>query len=438
MMRFTVPRRTGTAARRRRRGRDPMRRLAWAFPAVVMLALTGCTSSSQPSAAQSASSTAQPGKATLNCDDPKYRDPNSKDPLAEQCARIKSVTSKGAQVHYTKKFDLSGLPTYKPEQKVSGTIRQSGNNYLGDSPVAKRWEKAFQKYQPGVKFQDNLVSSAVGIPSLYTGTADVAPMGREILWDELQGYQRQFNSQPLEVTVTTGSYDVTGWTNALAVFVNKANPLSKLSFSQIDGIFGAARTGVWDGQKWDPTKARGADKNIRTWGQLGLTGDWADKPIHVYGYTPEYHFGNFVAKEAMQGSSSWNENIKQFANFTRPDGSLAIAGDVFMDELTKDPYGIAYSGIDFLKPSTKALPLSRKGDGPFVSMSLDTVQDRSYPLTRSTYYYLIKGQDGKLDPKVKEFIRFILSREGQQIIMEDGKYLPLTPKVAQKQLAKLN
>jgi phosphate transport system substrate-binding protein len=141
----------------------------------------------------------------------------------------------------------------------------------------------------------------------------------------------------------------------------------------------------------------------------------------------------------MQGGSSWNENIKQFANFTRPDGTLAIAGDVFMNELAKDPYGMAYTGIDFLKDNTKTLPLSRTDNGPYVSMSLDTVQDRSYPLTRSTYYYyLIKDQDGKVDPKVREFIKFILSREGQQIIMDDGKYLPLTAKSAQKQIAKLN
>lgn len=410
-----------------------MRRLWWVLPTVAVLLLSACTSGG----AAAPPPTSRTGKVDLDCSDPKYKDPTSKDPLAEQCARIKSVTSKGAKVHYTKKFDLSGLPEYRPEGKVSGTIRQSGNNYIGDSPVARRWEAAFRKYHPDVRFEDNLVSSAVGIPSLYTGAADVAPMGREILWDELQGYQRQFNTQPLEVTITTGSYDVSGWTNALAIFVNKANPIAQLNFSQLDGIFGAARTGVWDGQKWDPTKARGADKNIRTWGQLGLTGEWADKPIHVYGYTPEYHFGGFVAKEVMQGSSSWNENIKQFANTTRPDGTLAIAGDVFMDELNNDPYGIAYTGINFLKPNTKALPLSRSDSGPFVAMSLDTVQDRTYPLTRSTYYYLITDKDGKVDPKVREFVRFILSREGQQIIMDDGKYLPLTAEVARKQRAKL-
>jgi phosphate transport system substrate-binding protein len=360
---------------------------------------------------------------------------SSLNPLEMQKARAKSVTSKGDKVWYTDKFDLSGLPEYKPETQVAGTIRQWGNNYLADSPLSKMWEDAFRKYQPGVEFKDNLTSSAVGFPGLITGAADIGQMGRAVLWDELQGYQRQFASEPIELTIATGSYNVPGWTFALGVFVHKDNPISKLTFEQLDGIFGAQRTGGWKGLTWDPAVARGADKNIRTWGQLGLTGEWADKPIHVYGYTAQFHFPDEFSKKVMSGSSKWNETIKEYVNAARPDGTLAIAGDLFMPDLAKDPYGIAYTGIPHSVPGTKSLALAAKEGGAYVALTLETVQNRSYPLARDVYAYI--HSEKPLDSKIKEFMRFVLSREGQELVMKDGKYLPLTAEAVRDQLSKL-
>ncbi len=358
------------------------------------------------------------------------------DPLEMQQARVKSVTSKGHKVWYTQKFDLSGLPDYTPLRRVKGTIRQWGNNYLADSTLGKLWEDAFRKYQPEVDFKDNLSSSVNAFPGLITGAADIGQMGRAVLWDELQGYQRQFASKPLEMTIATGSYNVPGWTFALGVFVNKDNPLSKLTLQQLDGIFGAQRTGGWKGLEWDTSVARGPEKNIRTWGQLGLTGEWADKPIHVYGYTPQFHFPDEISKKVLGGSTKWNEQIKEYVNAARPDGTLALAGDLFMADLEKDKYGIAYTGIPHRTPGSKPLALAAKEGAPFVKLTIENVQNRTYPLYRDIYAYV--HSEKPMDPKVKEFMRFILSKQGQELVMKDGKYLPLTAEEVREQIKKLD
>lgn len=358
------------------------------------------------------------------------------DPLEMQKARAKSVTSKGHKVWYTDKFDLSALPSYQPQHQVNGTIKQWGNNYLADSPLMKWWEDAFRKYHPQAQFKDNLTTSVVAIAGLVTGAADIGQMGRAVLWDELQAYQRQFAAEPIEITIASGSYNVPGWTFALGVFVNQDNPISQLSFSQLDGIFGGPRTGGWKGQEWDPTVARGADKNIRTWGQLGLKGEWADKQINIYGYTPQFHFPDEFSKKVLGGSTKYNENIKEYVNSARADGTLALAGDLLMEDLAKDKYGIAFTGMPHMKPGTKDIAVSSKDDGPFVKLTLDTVQDRTYPLTRDVYAYL--HSKDRLDPNVREFMRFILSREGQALVMKDGKYLPLPAQTVKEQLKKLD
>jgi phosphate transport system substrate-binding protein len=360
---------------------------------------------------------------------------NGLNPLEMQKARVKSVTSKGDKVWYTTKFDLSGLPEYKPDAKITGTIHQWGNNYIGDGPLAQMWEDGFKKYHPDVTFEDNFTSSVNGFPGLITGKADIAQMGREVLWDELQGYQRQFAAEPIELTIATGSYNIPGWTFALGIFVNKDNPLKQITFEQLDGVFGAQRTGGWKGLEWDPSVARGPEKNIRTWGQLGVTGDWADKPIHIYGYTAQFHFPDEFAKKVFGGGTKWNETIKEYVNAAKPDGNLALAGDLFMADLSKDPYGIAFTGIPHATPQTKSLAVSLKPGGPFVPLTLDTVQNRTYPLTRDIYAYVHPGK--LLEPKVREFMRYILSREGQEAVMKDGKYLPLTAEAAKAQLEKL-
>jgi phosphate transport system substrate-binding protein len=381
---------------------------------------------------------------------------NSSEPQASKAAtrdaaalsKARAVGNKARKVKkfYSREFDLSGLPPYRPAGWVSGTLRQWGNNYLADSGLMEVWEKEFQGFHPGFKFSDNLSSSSVAFPGLIAGVADVAPLGRQALWDELKGFEREGAGEAgdngnsvVEIVMATGSYDVRGWTFALGVFVNKENPLSRLTIEQLDGIFGTQRTGGWKGLEWDTSVARGADKNIRTWGQLGLTGEWADKPIHVYGYNSKYHFADEIDKKVLHGSGAWNENLRMYSNVAglKADGSLTAGGEAMINDLSRDKYGIAYTGIPFLTPQTKVLAVAAKDGGPYVELTLDNVQNRSYPLIRDVYYYFRRERGKPVDPKIKAFLTYVLSREGQAAVQRDGKYLPLTPEVARAQLAKL-
>ena len=361
---------------------------------------------------------------------------------ALQAARAKSVLRKGGEVHYPpNRFDLSDLPHYKPEVQVSGTIRQWGSNYLTDSPLAGYLESTFQKFQPNIKFADNLRTSEHAISSLVYKVADVGIMGRQIMWDERLSFGREFNYQPTGIIGMTGSYDVSGWNPPIGFYVNAKNPLAHLSMSQIDGIFGDVRTGAYDGLIWNEKAARGADKNIRTWGQLGLTGEWADKPIHVLGYNLEFHFTEEIETRAFGGvTSKFNGGLIEYSNDTNPDGTLKIAGQTMIEDVAKDPYAIAYvaGGELWKKPTVKTLAIGYKDSGPFFPLTMDNIRNRTYPFYADVFFWVNRDPKKPLDPKLREYLRFILSREGQEQMVRDGKYLPLTKEVIEEERKKLD
>ena len=203
--------------------------------------------------------------------------------LAMQEARAEGLKTKGKRAYYpADQWDLSDLPAYQPKEKVTGTIRMWGSNYITDGNLGEYWEKEFQKFHPGVKFEYNMLTTRAAVPSLVFGVSDLG-IGRKITTEELQLYQRYKNHDPIEITIATGSYNVTGWQPAFGIVVSKDNPLTKITMEQLDGIYGAERLGGWVGTDWHPEFARGSEKNLRTWGQLGLTGEWADKEITPYG-----------------------------------------------------------------------------------------------------------------------------------------------------------
>jgi len=358
------------------------------------------------------------------------------DAFAVQRARTEHVTSRGKTVFYANKWDLSGLPSYVPRQKVSGSIRMWGLNYLSDGLLAKYWEDGFRSYQPGVTFDLHLYTALTAFCGLNTGLADLAP-SRKITFDDLEGFERMFNHDPLEITMVTGSYDVPGWANALGIFVNRRNPISRLTFRQLDGILGTERTGGYQGTTWHPEIARGRDENIRTWGQLGLTGEWADKPINVYGLNLRYHQQIQIEERVFKGGDKWNEHLREYANYAKPDGTMALAAHELMQDLGDDPYGIAYSGMQNRSPQTKILALSERDGGPYVDLTIENVQNRTYPLLGEEYWYLNRKPGQPIDPKIGEFLRYTLSREGQAEVARDGKFLPLTAEVVREQLKKL-
>lgn len=338
---------------------------------------------------------------------------------------------------YPQLWNPDSLPRYEPAGLVSGTIRIWGEDVAAD--LVRSWEDGFRKYQPAVRFDDNMKSSALAIPALTTGVADMGVMGRELFPLEVMAYQHVFKAPPLTVTVATGSYDVKSKSCALVVYVHKDNPITSLTMNQLDGIFGSERSGGWNAEKtaWLPENGRGPEHNIRTWGQLGLAGEWKDAPIRVYGFdltrTPTAR--NF-AKKVLKGGDKWNENLKELVAVSRPDGTVWLAHDQIIEALGKDRYGIGFSGIPYETSLVKRVAVAPKDGGPYIEPTKQNVQNLTYPLFRSLDAQVNRTL-GRPAAPLKEFLRFILSREGQQAVVREGDYLPLTAEAAREQLRKL-
>jgi phosphate transport system substrate-binding protein len=328
----------------------------------------------------------------------------------------------------------SQLPAYQPEHPVAGIIRSWGSEEMGGMLMA--WEQGFRRLQPDVAFADTLKGSETAQAGLYTGVADLALMGREYYGTEWYPLFRRKAHFPTAIEVATGSYNVTAKSFALAVLVNKSNPLTRLSLAQLDGIFGEMRTGAWDDKiQWHTDRARSASEDLRTWGQLGLMGDWATKPIHVHGfpatiYSPAGSAPGavyFFQQAAMHGSDKWNSELQEHED--PHEISAAVASD---------PYAIGYTCLGTKLEGTKAVALASAADGKAVELTPAEVASRRYPLARAVYIYIDRNPGEPVDPKVKEFLRYVLSREGQQAVSSDGQYLPLTGENAAAQLKKIN
>ena len=324
---------------------------------------------------------------------------------------------------------LSGqdLPEYKPVRHASGAIRIWGHGAAGHDfieTLVRKWEAGFQKYQPDVTFDNRLYGTASAIGALYSGAGDLALLGREIWPSEIAAFREVFHYDPTEIEILTGSFDIRNKDFALTVFVHKDNPLTKLSFRQLDAIFGAEHR-------------RGA-ANIRSWRQLDLLdGQWPSQSIHAYGFGISRGFGYYMEQTVFRGSAKWNVDMREFSDEKQPDGTLLDAGRQITDALAIDPYGIAYASMLYANPRVKALALSVTDSGPYVAPSVETVRNRSYPLARVIPMFLNREPGKPADLKLFEFLSYILSREGQQVVVEDGGYLPLTPWIARRQMDRL-
>jgi phosphate transport system substrate-binding protein len=364
----------------------------------------------------------------------------SSEGLDMQSARAKMMNARGMKVAYAKKWDLSGLPAYQPKQQVKGTLRIWGSNYITDGNIGRYWEEAFRKYHPDMKFDWQMKTTSAAVPSLVFGVSDLG-IGRKVTFQEQQLFERYKDRTQLEIDIATGSYDVPGWQPAFGVVVHKDNPLERISMEQLDGVFGAERDGGWEGTSWRPNRARGPEKNIRTWGQLGLKGEWADRKIKPYGLTLRYHQATEISDRVLAASDKWNENLKIYANFVSKKGSLERGMN---EDLAADKLGIGIIAAPTTNltggtaaPTLKVLPLAWKNAGPYVPYTIDTLQDRSYPLFDHIFAYFDREPGKPMNPAVYEFVKFIVSREGQELIQKDAKYLPLNAKVANEQTEKL-
>lgn len=323
------------------------------------------------------------------------------------------------------------LPDYRPQVHVTGVLRSCGNPQM--AALLQRWQTGFKRVQPDVQFADDLKSSASGMYGLDMRTADFSLMGRAIFPYERYGVYERSWVYPAAIEVATGNADALHKSPAYAIFVHKDNPLARLTVRELDGIFGAERGGGWNALTWDASVARTPKDDLRTWGQLGLKGEWAAKPIHPYG---QAGLGagaiTYFQSRVFGGGETWNEGLREYA-----DRKQMLA------DVSRDPLGIAYAPIAYATADVKALPLAETAAGPFIPLTRASAADRSYPLHRPVYlYYTMDNRNTELtptlgDPRVKEFLRYILSRQGQQDVAAEGSYLPLPAAALREQLKKL-
>lgn len=320
---------------------------------------------------------------------------------------------------YTDLQSLDDFPRYRPKRKLSGTITISGL-YLHDGLIKDQWIEAFESYHPDVEvkiLQKGTIAS--GAVDIQTG-----PRIQDRI-REVAEYQKSTGEYLFEIDWATGSFDVPGWSPGFVIFVHEDNPVANLTMEQLDGIFAGARTGGWKALEWDPSSARSADKNIRTWGELGLTGEWADQPIRIYGRPLKYNIQLGFERKVFDGGDVWNENTKEYSHEMNPDGTRYTSSVEMVKDMSQDRYGIVFSDMGSLRPGIRAVPIGKTADGPFVAITRDTLRDRSYPLFIEQWAQVRLGPGEKLKPLVKEFLTFMLSREAQDAIQRDGKWITL-------------
>lgn len=318
---------------------------------------------------------------------------------------------------------VRSLPPYRPQRQVSGTVTSWGHGFL--KVMMRYWEQDFHRFQPNVRFDDDLASSATAIAGLYTGRANLGVLAREIVPMEAAAYRKMAGQKLFPVTVLTGAYADPDKIMALGVFVNRSNPLARLDFQQLDAIFGAQHLA-------------GAPQNLRTWGQLGLGGAWAHRPIHPYSgpasdEAPWFYFSQTV----MHGSVLWNCDLQQLEAATGGNGQSVDGYQRAVDAIAADPDGIALTSAGYHNPGVKLLAIAIRPGGPYVEPTLANVAARTYPLSRAVSFYINDGPKIPPDPAVIEFLRYVLSREGQEQVLREGAFLPLTPSIAAAQRRKL-
>jgi phosphate transport system substrate-binding protein len=294
----------------------------------------------------------------------------------------------------------AGLADYAKSSGVSGTISSVGSDTLAN--LMTFWAEEFKRLYPNVNVQIQAAGSSTAPPALSEGTSNFGPMSRMMKDKEVASFESKFGYKPTPIAVAI---------DALAVYVNKDNPIEGLSIPQVDAMFSA-------------TRKCGYASDVTTWGQLGLTGDWASRPVQLYGRNSvSGTYGYFKKKALCKGD--YKDNVNE-----QPGSASVVQG------ITKSLNGIGYSGIGYKTSGVKAVPLAKKEGGEFIDATPINASAGKYPLGRFLYVYVNKQPNKPLPPLETEFVKMILSKIGQLVVFKDG-YIPLPAKVAEKELAKL-
>lgn len=293
------------------------------------------------------------------------------------------------------------VPGYQKASGVSGNISSIGSDTMNN--LMTLWAESFRKLYPNVKVQVEGKGSSTAPPALIAGTAQFGPMSRQMRSTEIDQFQRKYGYKPTEIRT---SYD------ALAVYVHRDNPIKQLTLAQLEAVFGKSRR-------------RGHRQNVATWGQLGLTGDWANRPIALYGRNSASGTYGFF-KEHVLKNGDFKDTVKE-----QPGSASVVQG------VTEDRYAIGYSGIGYRTSSVRAVPLSDGPTGPFYEGKYEEVTAGKYPLSRFLYIYVNQAPGKPMPPLTLEFVKLILSKEGQEVVVKDG-YMPLTAAQVQEERTKLH
>lgn len=294
----------------------------------------------------------------------------------------------------------AGLPEYQSASGVSGNISSVGSDTLAN--LMTLWSEEFKRNYPNVNIQVQAAGSSTAPPALIEGTSNMGPMSRAMKDGEIAAFEKKYGHKPTEIKVAL---------DALAVYVNKDNPIQGLSLPQVDAIFSS-------------TRKCGHPRSVSRWGEVGLTGDWARRPVQLYGRNSvSGTYGFFKESALCKGDfdSSVNEQ----------PGSASVVQSV-----TAQLNAIGYSGIGYKTSGVRAVPLAKKEGGEFIEANDETAISGAYPLARYLYVYINKAPNQELDPMVREFMKMVLSKQGQEVVVKDG-YIPLPAKVVEKELAKL-
>jgi len=308
------------------------------------------------------------------------------------------VLTAGVAVAQQVKLDPD-LTRYKTVSGVSGNISSVGSDTLNN--LMTHWAESFQKFYPNAKVQIEGKGSSTAPPALISGTAQLGPMSREMKGTELDAFEKKYGYKPTALRTSV---------DALAVFVNKDNPIKCLSLKQVDGMFSKSR--------------RQGGEDITTWGQLGLTGEWANKPLSLYGRNSASGTYGFFKEHTLK-NGDFKDTVKE-----QPGSAAVVQG------ATVDRYAVGYSGIGYATAGVRAVPLSDKDGGRCVEATADNSYSGTYPLARFLYVYVNKAPGKPLDPLTREFAKLILTREGQEGVIKDG-YFPIPATIAKEELNKI-
>jgi phosphate transport system substrate-binding protein len=307
------------------------------------------------------------------------------------------ATAAGAQVIQVD----PAIPAYRRGPTVSGNLNSVGSDTMNN--LLTYWGEAFAKLYPTVRIQVEGKGSSTAPPALIAGTAQLGPMSRDMKPEEADAIEKRYGFKPTQIRAAL---------DTIGVYVNKDNPIVSLSMPELDAIFSKNRKGGY------PT-------DITTWGQAGLKGTWASKPISVFGRNSASGTYGFFKEHALY-KGDYKDTVKE-----QPGSASVVQG------VSEDAYAIGYSGIGYRTSGVRTLPIAAKVGAEAVEPNYANALSKKYPLSRYLFIYIVRDPRRPMDPLTREFLKFVLSREGQEVVVKDG-FLPLPAAVVQEELAKLD